>query len=474
MGRMLTTKALQPPANRPAASVPNKAPGLAVPGRPVAPEAPLNSPKQVRSGNLAFYCGLVLVFTSFGVLTEALYFITGRNTYVIYVVSPAAILGALWSGGMLRTLQSRATWYWVGFSLWMLVSIPFSFWTGGSVNEFYNYVRVSLPLLFVVGGLATNWKELRTVFNTIAMAGLLSLLTTRWFGVEENGRVNLSANGSSIGNSNDLASHLIIILPFLLFVAMDRKRNPIVRFSMVLLMGYGASVILGTASRGGVIALSAVFLFVLLCAKMSQRILAVAIAGLLVAASFVLLPSATLNRLASLFGQENIEADQSKDARDYLFKTSVRYSLQHPIFGVGLGQFPNFEGSESRAKGEHGNWHATHCTWTEVSSECGIPALVFFVLAIGSAFFLVFRVWRQTRKRGLTELSNACFCYLIAMVGFLVDITFLANAYRFYLPAMIGLAISISFVAKQQLAARTTSKDQRFASMIPPQPLAIR
>ena len=152
----------------------------------------------------------------------------------------------------------------------------------------------------------------------------------------------------------------------------------------------------------------------------------------------------------------------------------MRYSLQHPLFGVGLGQFPNFEGTESRSKGEFGNWHATHCAWTQVSSECGIPALLFFVLGIGSALALVFRAWRQARKQGFTELSNACFCYLMAMVGFLVDITFIPNAYRFYLPAMIGLAISISFVAKGQMAAGTASKDKRLASMIPAQPLAVR
>ena len=65
----------------------------------------------------------------------------------------------------------------------------------------------------------------------------------------------------------------------------------------------------------------------------------------------------------------------------------------------------------------------------------------------------MYRAWRQARTQGFTEISNACFCYLIAMVGFLAAITFLANAYRFYFPAMIGLAISISFVAKRQMSA---------------------
>ena len=106
------------------------------------------------------------------------------------------------------------------------------------------------------------------------------------------------------------------------------------------------------------------------------------------------------------------------------------------------------------AEGKIGNWHATHCSWTQVSSECGVPALLLFVLGIGSALLMVHRTWRKARAQGFTDISNACFCYMVAMVGFLVAITFLANAYRFYFPAMVGLAISMSFVANRQMSAR--------------------
>ena len=44
---------------------------------------------------LAFYFGLAFVFVVFGVLPELMYYITGMNTYLIYWVAPAAILGAV-------------------------------------------------------------------------------------------------------------------------------------------------------------------------------------------------------------------------------------------------------------------------------------------------------------------------------------------------------------------------------------------
>lgn len=420
---------------------------------------------------LAFYFGLGFVFVVFSVLAELTYYITGMNTYVIYFFAPAAVLGALFTGGIGRTLRHRAAWYWLAFYLWMVVGVPFSYWRGGSTPVIYDYARISMTLLLVVGGLATNWREVRAIFYTVGMAGLVNLLTAGMFSKEENGRLNMTSSGT-IGNSNDLAAHLLLVLPFMLFISMDRKRSYFVRYAMLPPIAYGVWTILGTASRGALIALSAVFLFMLLRATFKQRMIAAISAVVLAAIALTVLPAATLNRLGTLFGEEHAEAEESTEARSYLFQTSVRYTFEHPIFGVGLGQFQNFEGQTSVAAGKIGNWHATHCAWTQVSSECGIPALIFFVLGIGSALLLVYRTWRQALARSFPDIANACFCYLIAMVGFLIAITFLANAYRFYLPAMIGLAISMCFVAKRQMSAKAT--DIHFPGMIPRQPIAVR
>jgi hypothetical protein len=475
MGRMLTTRALQAPVKRPVVPFSSKSPTVgAVTSPPVAPVA-TQVPKATESADpvrkLSFYFGLAFVFTVFGVLPELTYYVTGINTYLIYWVAPAAILGALFTGGIRRTLQYRAAWYWIAFFVWMVVGIPFSYWRGGSTQNIYDYTRVSMTMLFVVGGLATNWEEVRAVFNTIGMAGLVNLLMMRLFARVENGRLTLDASGT-IGNSNDLASHLIVVLPFLLFISMDRKRNVFLRFAMLPAMAYGMWEILGTASRGGLLALGAIFLLMFWRASAKKRLVVLVAGLLLVVVSFAILPGVVLNRLGTLFGQENIEAEESTDARSYLFKTSVRYTLEYPVFGVGLGQFPNFEGGEGKTAGIK-SWHATHCAWTQVSAECGIPALILFMMGIGSALVLVHRAGRQARKQGFTDISNACYCYMVAMVGFLVDITFLANAYRFYLPAMIGLAISMSFVVTRQMSAKMTD-DRRFAAIIPPQPLAVR
>jgi hypothetical protein len=421
---------------------------------------------------LSFYFGLAFLFSSFAVLPEFLYYVTGVNTYLIYLIAPAAILGGLISGGVRRTFRYHAAWYWLAFFLWMIIATPFSTWKGGSTTTLYAYARVSMSLLFVAGGLATTWKEIRTAFHVIAAAGALNLVTAGIFEKNEAGRITLDASGS-IGNSNDLAAHLLLVLPFMLFVLIERKINPVIRYLMLPLIAYGLWTVLGTASRGALLALCAVFLFTLWRATPMQRVGALVLGVALAGAVFVLLPAATLNRLSSLTGQANLEADESADSRGYLFRTSMRYTLQHPLFGVGPGQFGIFEGNESHTEGRYGSWHETHCAWTQVSSENGVPALIFFVLGILSALAMVYRTFREARKQGFEEIANACFCYMAGMLGFLVAITFLANAYRFYLPAMVGLAISLRFVALQTMKARPATVDS-FPGRIPLQPILAR
>src|SRR5215472_7830179 len=380
MGRMLTTKALQPraaAAASPQSPFPTQsasstqmnasAPALSPSAMPSIPKSVL--PDDVQQSNplrkLSFYCGLGFFFVLLSVLSELTYYVTGINTYLLYLFAPPAFLGALFMGGLGRTLRFRASWYWIGFFAWMIIAAPFSSWKGGSIAGVYDYARIAMPLMFVVGGLGTTWKEIRAVFYTIAAAGIINLLTADLFAKEDNGgRIMLQATGT-IGNSNDLAAHLLLVLPFILFVVMQAKKLGGIRYLFLLPIAYGVWVITGTASRGALIAMTCVFLVVLWRATPIQRLLAVVAAIVIAGGMFALLPGRVLNRLGTLVGEEHVEADESAESRGYLFRTSVRYTLQHPLFGVGMNQFPNYEGQESRSQGQYGDWHATHCAWTQ-------------------------------------------------------------------------------------------------------------
>jgi putative inorganic carbon (hco3(-)) transporter len=397
---------------------------------------------------LAFYFGVALIFVRMSVLSEFLGSLIGTSLYLLYIVTPPAVGGVLFVGGIRRTLQGRQARYFVAFYLWMGLATVFSSWIGGSLARFKDYGIYNLILLFVVAGLATTWSDVRLIFYSIAAAAMMNLVEARLFMDVVNGRMQLWDNGT-ISNSNDLASHLLLVLPFVLWVALDPKRNIFARVPLFGAIAYGLWIVVGTASRGALLGIIAAFLFILWRANMRQRIGALLAGAVLVVVVTMALPSITSNRLGTLFGEDNEEAQQSADARSHLFRQSVTYTIQHPLFGVGPDQFSNYQSLEHEVK--QALWHPTHCAWTQISSECGIPGLIFFAMAVGSAILGVSRTYRMARDRGNRDIVNACFCYLLAMVGFLVSITFLSNAYSLTIPLMVGLGFTISVVAARQM-----------------------
>jgi O-antigen ligase len=401
---------------------------------------------------LFLYCALATLFVQLTVLPELLAFLTNTNTYILYIVAPPAIAGVLLMGGFRRTFRATPSYLWVAFFLWMILAIPFSSWRGGSTQRMLDYGRTGMIFLFLMAGLATTWKDIRAAFYTIAAAATVNLATARLFTDDINGRISVKASGT-IGNSNDLAAHLLLVLPFVLFLVLGRGRPVIVRIGGLGLLSYGLWVILGTASRGGLVALFAVLVCILIRASLLQRVALLVAGFLLTVGTIAVLPGQTLARLGALFGEEHQEADESANARWYLFKKSVQYTIQHPLFGVGPDQFANFEGTSSLAEGHIGNWHATHNAFTQISSECGIPALLFFASGLGSACFLVYRTYLRAKRAGYSEIADACFCYLLAMVGFLSALVFLAEAYSYKLPAMVGLSVALSCAAARQMKA---------------------
>ena len=118
-------------------------------------------------------------------------------------------------------------------------------------------------------------------------------------------------------------------------------------------IAYGVFAIFATASRGGLISL---FVCFPVCpfrrGSARQRMSAVIVGGVLVLAIPILLSGTNaLERLGSLFGGQHEEAKESGDARDYLLRQSITYTFKHPVFGIGMDQFPNYEGRMSPQRG---------------------------------------------------------------------------------------------------------------------------
>jgi hypothetical protein len=340
----------------------------------------------------------------------------------------------------------------------MILATPFSSWPGGSAQLINTYVRTDVVCLFVFAATVISVDQIKTIYKLFAFSGVAVLLVARFMAKPDaEGRLALDVIDSTIGNPNDLAAHILLLLPFVLYVGF-KFGNILVKLIAAGCAFYSVWVILGTSSRGALLGLAGMGIFLFLKATGPQRVAVLVGVPAFALLMFAILPGKNVARLTTLFSQSSAPADiadeagESMASRTYLLKKSIEFTFKYPIVGVGPGQFSSFEGVTSRATGKHGNWHETHNSYTQVSSECGLPAAILMIIGCFGSLGLVNRTLRQARKLGCKDLAGLCTCYLISWSGYLITITFLACAYKFTEPMMVGLAVAIHFAAQREFA----------------------
>lgn len=390
------------------------------------------------------------------------------NLYLLYVIGVPTLLGVVVGGGVRRTFQGRPAYYWMAFAMFVAVGLPFSSYKSHSLGQFFIYLRTNLPMLFVAGGLIVTWRECRAVMYAIAASAVVNMASSKIFETDAGGR--LSLEGLSIANSNDFAGHLLLVLPFLLWVALGAK-SIFLRMAALGGIAWDLLLILKTASRGGLVGLIVGTLCFLFWGTNRQRIAALCIAPIAAAILVSMVPDMAMQRILSFSAaaaDASAEALESQNSRRYLLEQSIRYTLRFPIFGVGLDEFSDYEGAHNQVLGTHGLYHESHNTWTQVSSECGVLALALFVAGVVSSILLLYSTHRKARERpDCTDIRLVAFCLLIATISFCSAITFLSFAYFFYWPALSGLAIAVHRAAEREFLARSQAGEPALAGVRP-------
>jgi O-antigen ligase len=402
---------------------------------------------------LGFTFALVFTFLRFSMLHETLAVLTGIHTYLVLLAGVPAIFLAILGGGLPRVLQHTGARYWFAFLGFMALSVLFSSWRGESAQVFSTYVTTDFPTLLLLGGMIVTWKECKRVVWALALSAVSTIGMQSLFASATSAR--LAFNWGTIGNANDYAAHLILLLPFLLCVVLTPSAKVLKLAAMGLLV-LGLFVVLKTGSRGGLIAIGAGMLMILVRGSGRVRWILGCTAPLVLLGLVSYLPSTVTARYGDIFGNANkiVEdttgAEESLNARRYLLVASLEFTLHHPLFGVGPGTFSDNEGAAKVATGGHGQWQETHNSYTQISSEVGIPAVLCYLVAILYTFLTLNRIIVTSRRQNIPVLAATAFCCMLSLTTICIAMLFLSLAYRFYLPALSGLAFALDRVMRME------------------------
>lgn len=350
-----------------------------------------------------------------------------------------------------RVLMSRPGLLLILLTFWFAVCTVFSVWRGGSVQLLMDKWVDSFLIFLLTAALIRTPRAARAVGTAIGGSGVLIVVLVQVFGnTDIDGRLVMPAG--TLANSNYLAMHLMLALPFLLVPAYERGRSmllkPVAWVTSIVALGF----LLGTGSRGTVVACGVMVLatFALTTGRGRAKLLvATAIVGVLLAA---MIPDAISERIATTWGggaaqdldDEGVaRAVTSTQARRTLLMDSLSLTIRHPLMGVGPGMFAVAQNDRAQADGREGAWHETHNTYTQLSSEAGLPAVGLYLGLMG---------WCWSRLRTMRLVCSAAaeryvplmVAVQVCLAGYAAVAVFSSLGYDLYLPSLAGYCYGLS------------------------------
>jgi putative inorganic carbon (HCO3(-)) transporter len=441
--------------NRPPSAIPTHT--RATPPAPIRPK-PIYVDNTATTG-LTFPIALFYVFALFSLGNEFSIILLGVKPYFTWVTGPIAIIAAVASGNLFRAWDLGPGRWLILFTFWMMLATPFAIYHAGSIAAIQEYTLKQLPVLFMLAALITSLRQVEWFCRMMAFAGLMMVgISLRYGGFSDN---RFMLPGTSLENPNDFATHLLLALPFCLLMMLNSSW--IFRIIGIASSGSLVLIILRSGSRGGFIALMAMVAIMFWKMSGGQRVVVLAVCIICGSIAMAVFPQILWDRFKTILSTDTSAenstesrtvalAEASTNGRMYLLRRSLEFTARHPIFGLGPGNFIVAEAADANAKNERGSWLGTHNSYTQASSEGGIPAFLFFAAAVVSAIRINGGIYRRTRQRPeFKRIANIALCLMLTLIGFAVNILFSHLAFRYYLPMLAGLTVAFSAITEREI-----------------------
>jgi O-antigen ligase len=312
-------------------------------------------------------------------------------------------------------------------------------WRGGAFQATLEFAKVLMAIVVTAAAVNTPRRLRLLVFTQAASVAAIASITL-WKGHSLEGRFNGFLRGD-YGDSNTLALIQVISLPLCLALLM-LTRSWIWKAAWTSAIVVMTLLIILTGSRGGFLAfIVTIAVGLWQFAVRGRRSYLIVLAAVLGAIGLQYSGGMLLARFKGTFNSEEVtaEAYSSSQQRQQLFWRSVEITEEHPLFGVGPGNFAQLSGS----------WHVAHNAFTQMSSEAGIPALILYLLILSSGFKNIRMAKRfANRPRETTLLANAL---QASLAGYVVGSWFLSVSFSFFPYFLVANTTALLWITKKSV-----------------------
>jgi O-antigen ligase len=363
-------------------------------------------------------------------LTASLALILGCVTLLIFLFSQLTVEGTL-------TARPREVNLVLLFCLTGLLSIPLAIDPIEAWTQFSGaFIRCIVIFIVMVNALRTEKRLKWLLFLAIAVSCWLSVgaLNDYRLGLLTVEGYRVGGVGQGIfGNSNDMAFHLVTIMPIaiaLIFSSRGLIRKILLGVSVALMMGAVVVTYSRGAFLGGIVALG----FLAWKLGGSNRLNVFVLAVVLILLLLAVAPGNYVVRLLSIF-IPSLDPVGSSGARQGELFRSLYVALRHPLLGIGMGNY---------AKEMSYSGLVTHNAYTQVAAEMGSAALVIYALFVVTPLRKLGQIARDTYEvRADSKYYYLALGLQASLLAYLVSSFFVSVAYLWYVYYLVAYAVCL-------------------------------
>ena len=345
-------------------------------------------------------------------------------------------------------------------TVWAIITMPFSFWIGGSLKSFWNDWLKMCILFLMLGNVLQSAKNVQgalwmCIVSATCISSLAIALKVLLGESVADGRLVTDASGVYSG-PNLFSMTLILLLPYVLFFFFLHTKLWVRLFCGFAIAAFTIANML-TESRAGTF--GEVLVVVLVFWKLrGWGVGLMKTVGISLLAAILFLPFAPKGlweRFSTVLAGSDVVLDPNSKAgsalgsklqREELLVHAVILTAENPILGVGMNNFAAKSHERFNTRAE--DWVGCHNTFLQVSSELGIPGLVLYLLLLGAAWKTVRLPGKQMSPHDRELPENRQFRILsdatvISFIGYVLFSTLAHLAYEPYFFVVGGIAESL-------------------------------
>jgi probable O-glycosylation ligase (exosortase A-associated) len=266
-----------------------------------------------------------------------------------------------------------------------------------------------------------------------------------------------------IADNNSLGLVLIVLLPLMNYLR-QTSRAGATRLVMLGTIGCTFIAILGTYSRGALVALVAAGAAY---AMRSRSGILIVLAGAILATALPsFLPSGWLERMSTI---QSAQDDESFNGRIAAWKTSYNIARARPLVGGGFSAVDlDTVANQFQTPGSLTRGRAAHSIYFEVLGDHGFLGLALYGLVLAAAWLNTTMVLSAARGRpDLDWASQLARMLQVSMVAFLVGGAALSMAYYDGILVILALTAALLQVARQPAAEANVEALPRWREIRP-------